>query len=43
MGKKRNKSKNKRKEQKEKVINPEEVDTQNSSTTKAYEEKNTER
>lgn len=35
----RNKSKNKRKEQKEKVINPEEVDIQNLSTTKGYEEK----
>ena len=39
----RNKSKNKRKEQKEKVINPEEVDIQNLSTTKGYEEKNNER
>ena len=35
--------KNKRKEQKEKVINPEEVDIQNLSTTKGYEEKNNER
>ena len=34
----RNKSKNKRKE--EKVINSEEVDIQNLSTTKGYEEKN---
>jgi hypothetical protein len=37
----RNKSKNKRKE--EKVINSEEVDIQNLSTTKGYEEKNNER
>lgn len=40
----RNKSRNKRKEQKEKVINnSKEVDIQNLSTTKEYEEKSNER